>query len=50
MRHKKKQHHQEVFYLNPWEFQTLWEVKLLPADKSKVEALKQRGAWAAFKN
>ena len=40
MRHKKnKNNNQEVYYLNPWEFLTLWEIKLLPADESAVEKL-----------
>ena len=46
----KKNNNQEVYYLNPWEFLTLWEIKLLPADKTSVESLEKRGARASMKN
>ena len=47
---KNKNNNQEVYYLNPWEFLTLWEIKLLPADKTSVESLAKRGARASIKN
>ena len=36
--------------MNPWEFLTYWEIKLLPADKTSVESLAKRGARASSKN
>ena len=47
---QKKNNNQEVYFLNPWEFLTYWEIKLLPADKTSVESLAKRGARASFKN
>ena len=47
---KIKNNNQEVYYLNPWEFQTLWEIKLLPADESAVAKLAKRSVRASLKN
>ena len=46
---KIKNNNQEVYFLNPWEFLTYWEIKLLPADKTSVENLAKRGARASSK-
>ena len=46
---EKKTNHQEVFYLNAWEFLTLWEIKVLPADKQAIERLTQRSFRASPK-
>ena len=46
---KKNNTNQEVYFLNPWEFLTLWQVKLLPADKTSVATLEKRGVRASFK-
>ena len=32
--------HKDVYFLNPWEFLSLWEVKVLPANAAAKEALK----------
>ena len=47
---RKKNNNQEVYFLNPWEFLTYWEIKLLPADKTSVESLAKRGVRASSKN
>ena len=33
--------HADVYFLNSWEFLSLWEVKILPDDKTSVDALEK---------
>ena len=40
---------QAVYYLNAWEFATLWEVKLLPASGEAIERLEARSSRASGK-
>ena len=47
---KKNTYHQAVYYLNAWEFATLWEVKLLPASGEAIKRLEARSARASGKN
>ena len=50
---KKKQlkntDYQAVYYLNAWEFATLWEVNLLPASNEAIERLEARSSRASGK-
>ena len=45
----KKNDYQAVYYLNAWEFATLWEVKLLPASGEAIERLEARSSRASGK-
>ena len=48
---KKNTHtdYQAVYYLNAWEFATLWEVNLLPASNEAIERLEARSSRASGK-
>ena len=46
---EKNTDYQAVYYLNAWEFATLWEVKLLPASGEAIERLEARSARASGK-
>ena len=46
---KKHTDDQAVYYLNAWEFATLWEVKLLPASGEAIERLNARSTRASGK-
>ena len=46
---KKNNDDQAVYYLNAWEFATLWEVKLLPASGEAIERLNARSSRASGK-
>ena len=45
----KNTDYQAVYYLNAWEFATLWEVKLLPASGEAIERLNARSSRASGK-
>ena len=46
---KKNTDDQAVYYLNAWEFATLWEVNLLPASNEAIERLEARSSRASGK-
>ena len=46
---KRKNDYEAVYYLNAWEFATLWEVQLLPASEEAIKRLEARSARASGK-
>ena len=46
---KQKNDYQAVYYLNAWEFATLWEVNVLPASGEAIERLEARSSRASGK-
>ena len=46
---KKNTDYQAVYYLNAWEFATLWEVNVLPASGEAIERLEARSSRASGK-
>ena len=46
---KKNNDYQAVYYLNAWEFATLWEVHVLPASDEAIERLEARSSRASGK-
>ena len=41
--------YQTVYYLNAWEFATLWDVHVLPASEEAIERLEARSSRASGK-